>query len=186
MYKYIILDGSDFSGKTTLSKALYEKYKLNYEVFLNSEPYNENIIKSNNLKLFQFIKPYLDKRKIYSDEIRQDNYKMEELYSLFLKDRLYNYEMLCELKQHYPNLLIIQDRSFISTLVYQKIINNRLDKLFIDLIYTISNKYDEVINDIDKNKKLYRVKDTTKIIRYHQTFNNSISINEFLKNKLIE
>lgn len=233
MTHLIIVDGSDYSGKTTLVKSLYKKYKLNNDIFLNSEPYNEDIIKSNNLKLFKFIKPYLDKRKIYSDKIRQDNYKMADLYDLFLKDRLYNYKMLYELKQHYSDILIIQDRSFISTLVYQqifnhinietllsdhhklidrfnkkadirpdtiiycsadiktillrsqRIVNNKLDKLFINSIHKISDKYNEVINNIDKNRNLYRVKNKTKIIKYHQSFNNPIDINKFLKNKFI-
>lgn len=119
--KWIVLEGPDKSGKTTISDRLVQllidrnRGKYDY-IFLASEPINECVQS-----------PFIDKyslrghlRKAIRDNIKSNKLLgKKELLCNFLEDRAL---LLSTIRQyHDTNALIIQDRSYVSTLVYQHI-----------------------------------------------------------------
>lgn len=91
--KYIVFEGIDGSGKTTISK-MFAQYliKQNFSVFYTKEPYTQEI-----------------------DSLIRQNQTNKTLLFLFLADRAIHIQ---ELKKQNVDF-IVSDRSFYSTIAYQ-------------------------------------------------------------------
>jgi dTMP kinase len=105
MFKYIVIEGIDGAGKTTfinLLKKVIEKRSKNLKVFIVKEPFSKS-----------FIKNYLS--------INFNNIKLNETKNVFAfaLDRTFVHNELIKLKNSFENLIVISDRSFISSMAYQ-------------------------------------------------------------------
>lgn len=143
--RLIILDGIDGSGITTQAKLLYNFLKdKNKKVFLLKEPKNKNII----------------------DLIKKNKEPLIDLF-LFLIDRKLNYNKIFGyLKEGY---IVICERSFPSTLVYQYFTSDLRKNIKEDLVFYLNHlamnhiKPDLVIIfDVEVKEALRRLKSKTK------------------------
>jgi len=105
MFKYVVIEGIDGAGKTTFIELLKQKIKekkKELEVITVKEPFNK-----------EFIKSYL--------MIDFNNKELNEMKNVFAfaLDRTFVNNELLKLKNSFENLIIISDRSFISSMAYQ-------------------------------------------------------------------
>ena len=105
MFKYVVIEGIDGAGKTTFIELLKQKIKekkKELEVIIVKEPFNK-----------EFIKSYL--------MIDFNNKELNEMKNVFAfaLDRTFVNNELLKLKNSFENLIIISDRSFISSMAYQ-------------------------------------------------------------------
>lgn len=104
-YKYIVIEGIDGSGKTTIANMLKEYLeKKGYKVFLTKEPFNKEIK--------DIIKKITEEKK-YTYEYGY------AIASLFTADRFLHNKLIKEyLNEGY---IVISDRAYHSTFCYQSI-----------------------------------------------------------------
>ena len=138
MCALIVIEGIDGSGKTTQAKLLFKKLvRRNYRVALLAEPTNS----------------------LYGIEIRKKlmtgNYTAEELYQLFVKDRILNANRIRKLMK--LGYVVILDRYYMSTIAYQGAQGIPIDKILRDHI-NVPKPDIIIILDIDPRKALNRLK----------------------------
>lgn len=99
--KLIVVEGIDGAGKTTFSRALYEELKkIGVECLISSEPTSG---------------PFGEKIR---EILRKGEVNLQELKSLFLKDRIWHVENIIIPALEESKVLIL-DRYYLSTLAYQ-------------------------------------------------------------------
>ena len=176
---FITIEGGEGSGKTTLAKNLYEKYKKeDFDVILTREPGgNEiaeqirNIIVNNDIDIKTQILLFTAVRRIHCKDV-----------------------ILPALKN---NKMVICDRYVTSSLVYQGLVGGlsieeimRLQKLAIydNGVGVIPDV--EFILDVNAKKGLERIKNRTtnniydaKSIEYHESINNAFKNIKSIANK---
>jgi dTMP kinase len=155
MYKFIVLEGIDGSGKTSVINYLRCKLAKEKVLFLK-EPSSSSIGKQ--------IRDLLSSNA---------NLTEEEWIYLFTKDRTYNV-----IKNIIPNLNkthIIMDRYFFSTIAYQSKDENHLKELFINFIDIFPIPTNTFLLDIDPEISLKR-KNTS------ETFENLEKLKEVRAN----
>ena len=136
-FKWVVFEGVDCCGKSTICKNVL-RYFLNQDkhndllVSLTTEPYNNiddillQFYVSSNLNNFIDFQNYCEDLRANIKFLLSDGLISKELkLKLFLEDRrilLKSYKIWekCD-----KDCLVLQDRSYISTLVYQNIYNNK-------------------------------------------------------------
>jgi len=110
---FIVIEGIDGSGKTTQAKMLFKKLiRRGYRVALLAEPTGS-----------------VYGRKI-REKLREGNYTAEELYELFVKDRMLNAKNIQSLLRW--GYIVILDRYYISTIAYQGAQGIPIDRILND------------------------------------------------------
>ena len=113
MCLFIVIEGIDGSGKTTQAKMLFKKLiRRGYRVALLAEPTGS-----------------VYGRKI-REKLREGNYTAEELYELFVKDRMLNAKNIQSLLRW--GYIVILDRYYISTIAYQGAQGIPIDRILND------------------------------------------------------
>ena len=154
-FKWVVFEGVDCCGKSTVSKKVFQyflksgdKYD-NLFVSITTEPYNtidDVLIKSycNDDSLDR----YIDFQNYYEDlranikYLLDNNVISKELkLKLFLEDRKLLLKSYKIWEKVASSCLVLQDRSYISTLVYQSIYNNKT-------IYSLMEENREIFKQI--------------------------------------
>jgi thymidylate kinase len=148
---YYIFEGCDFSGKSTLANKLYDSLdKSHYKVVYISEPFNsKQPPKSNDKNILDRLNYFNKKRFKIASIIRTKEEVKKNLYKHFIKDRKWNFEFLQELSENkkYDSLVVLQDRSYLSSLIYQNYLDNIPITTLLENHKKLLNKYPNVIPD---------------------------------------
>ncbi|MEM0324511.1 MAG: dTMP kinase [Candidatus Aenigmatarchaeota archaeon] len=156
MGKYIVIEGIDGAGKTTISNILVKELKNSITI---KEPSNSEI--------GEFIRNSLENKKEF-----MKNYIISSL--LFFADRIQLKEKIKKLREEYD--YIISDRCFLSTYAYQNaLIKNEEEKKFFNKIFNILLQFVEmpdaiIILDVDVEVALERLKEKKKSIYEEKEF----------------
>ncbi|MEM5880217.1 MAG: dTMP kinase [Candidatus Aenigmatarchaeota archaeon] len=156
MGKYIVIEGIDGAGKTTISNILVKELKNSITI---KEPSNS--------KIGEFIRNSLENKKEF-----MKNYIISSL--LFFADRIQLKEKIKKLREEYD--YIISDRCFLSTYAYQNaLIKNEEEKKIFNKIFNILLQFVEmpdaiIILDVDVEVALERLKEKKKSIYEEKEF----------------
>lgn len=156
MGKYIVIEGIDGAGKTTISNILVKELKNSITI---KEPSNS--------KIGEFIRNSLESKKEF-----MKNYIISSL--LFFADRIQLKEKIKKLREEYD--YIISDRCFLSTYAYQNaLIKNEEEKKIFNKIFNILLQFVEmpdaiIILDVDVEVALERLKEKKKSIYEEKEF----------------
>lgn len=156
MGKYIVIEGIDGAGKTTISNILAKELKNSIVI---KEPSNNEI--------GEFIRNSLENKKEF-----MKNYIISSL--LFFADRIQLKEKIKKLREEYD--YIISDRCFLSTYAYQNaLIKNEEEKKIFNKIFNILLRFVEIpdaiiILDVDVEVALERLKEKKKSIYEEKEF----------------
>ncbi|MBU5682235.1 MAG: dTMP kinase [Candidatus Aenigmatarchaeota archaeon] len=156
MGKYIVIEGIDGAGKTTISNILVKELKNSITI---KEPSNSEI--------GEFIRNSLENKKEF-----MKNYIISSL--LFFADRIQLKEKIKKLREEYD--YIISDRCFLSTYAYQNaLIKNEEEKKIFNKIFNILLQFVEmpdaiIILDVDVEVALERLKEKKKSIYEEKEF----------------
>lgn len=156
MGKYIVIEGIDGAGKTTISNILAKELKNSIVI---KEPSNNEI--------GEFIRNSLENKKEF-----MKNYIISSL--LFFADRIQLKEKIKKLREEYD--YIISDRCFLSTYAYQNaLIKNEEEKKTFNKIFNILLRFVEIpdaiiILDVDVEVALERLKEKKKSIYEEKEF----------------
>ncbi|MEM0476049.1 MAG: dTMP kinase [Candidatus Aenigmatarchaeota archaeon] len=156
MGKYIVIEGIDGAGKTTISNILVKELKNSITI---KEPSNSEI--------GEFIRNSLESKKEF-----MKNYIISSL--LFFADRIQLKEKIKKLREEYD--YIISDRCFLSTYAYQNaLIKSDEEKKIFNKIFNILLQFVEmpdaiIILDVDVEVALERLKEKKKSIYEEKEF----------------
>lgn len=162
--KYIILEGCNYSGKTTLAKKLFSHYSKQHLTYLTSEPFKLLELSEENTQLQELILPYLHIRKEIRNTLFTSISKNNDINYFFNEDRKLNLKILSILNKFKSDIVVIQDRSYISNLVYQSLFSEIEPRILLDNYYRIVDELqpplpttiifnDVLIDEIVKRKK---------------------------------
>lgn len=161
-FKFIVFEGGDGSGKTSLSNLLCQKLIENgNKVWKTAEPQRETPI-----------------GKIINEMIKSENPDEKTLYHLFMADR---YQHLIEIQNHINNgEIVVCDRFVLSTMVYQNSMSHyALNELLADFPITPDVWFICSTNDLTRVEKRGLSKDSyessiEKIKHYNWLYNSVI------------
>lgn len=166
-YRFIVIEGPDGSGKTTISKELKKRLREVYsKVYLIKEP-SDNItgIFSKNFM------DYIDINNFF------DNISLS---LIFAADRYYNQKLIKEKLE--DDYIIISDRYFYSAFIYQSI-GNKIDIEWLKNIYRYIIKPDiTFIIDADDDIIIKRLSKRRKLNLYEKDYIKDV-INGYKKLK---